>query len=87
MGWDLKNPVIQFVPLTLRIRNGPSVSFGTNVPSNCCPGYFRVINLPRIKNKKQFPKNYQKTYDSSMIFGYIFLNRIHHKLKFSIIYF
>ena len=35
---------------------------------NCFPAYFRAINLPEIKNKKQFFKNYQKTYDSTMIF-------------------
>ena len=43
---------------------------------NCCPAYFRAINLPWVKNKKLFLKNDQKTYDSTMIFGYIFRNRI-----------
>ena len=36
-GQDPKNPVFQFVPisnLTLSVRNGPIVSFGTNVPLN-----------------------------------------------------
>ena len=38
------------------------------------PSYFRANNLLWIKNKKQFNKNYQTTYDSAMIFGYIFTN-------------
>ena len=29
-----------------------------------------------LKIKKQFLKNYQKTYDSTMLFGYIFTNNI-----------
>ena len=29
-----------------------------------------------LKIKKQFLKNYQKTYDSTMLYGYIFINRI-----------
>ena len=44
--------------------------------NNCFPTYFRAINLPWIKNNKQFFKNYLKTYDSTMLFGYIFINRI-----------
>ena len=34
MGRDPKNPVFQFVPTlnTISVRNGPSASFGTNVP-------------------------------------------------------
>ena len=43
---------------------------------NCCPAYFRAIYLPWIKNKKQFLMNYQKTYDFTMIFGYVFINHI-----------
>ena len=35
MSRDRKDPVFQFVPfLTLSVRNGPSVGFGTNVPCN-----------------------------------------------------
>ena len=41
---------------------------------SCCPAYFRAINLTWIQNKKQFFTNYQKAYDSTMIFGYIFKN-------------
>ena len=29
-----------------------------------------------IKIKKQFLKNYQKTYDSTLLFGYIFINHV-----------
>jgi len=35
MSRDRKDPVFQFVPfLTLSVRNGPSVGFGTNVTCN-----------------------------------------------------
>ena len=42
---------------------------------NCSSAYFRAINLPWIKSKKQFLKNYQKF---TKIFGYIIINRIQH---------